>query len=78
MKNFTATKRNGMSTNMKWRVDFQESVMFDGELVTIKLASFGATKEAAISECMTLIAFKIANMANRKFDSENLPPALRA
>ena len=77
MKKFEAVKRNGRSKDMKWRVHFQELVMFDGELTTIKAVGFGATKEAAISDCMTHIAFRVANMANKKFDSPSLPPALR-
>lgn len=77
MKNFTATKRNGRSKDMKWKVEFMSNVFFDGKITTVTAWGFGATKEAAISECMSLIMIRMANMANKSIESKNAPAAIK-
>lgn len=77
MKNFTATNRTGRSKDMKWRVEFKERVFFDGEVKDMVSVGFGATKEAAISECMTMLMIRMANMANKSIESKNAPDAIK-
>jgi hypothetical protein len=77
MKNFTATKRSGRSKDMTWRVEFKDRVFFDGEVKDVVSVGFGATKEVAISECMTILMIRMANMANKSIESKNAPAAIK-